>query len=57
MSRKRRKNKNKNKFIILKSNKPNCGLTNDEMEVLCSKIKLNNNYNGIVSTFINNNYD
>ena len=43
MSRKRRKNKNKNKnkFIILKSNKPNCGLTNDEMEAEYDKVNKN----------------
>ena len=45
------KKKKKNKVKIKKLNNKKCGgLSNEEMFFLCSKIKLNNNHIGVLST-------
>ena len=51
------KKKKKNKVKITKPNKKKCGgLSNEEMFFLCSKIKLNNNHIGVLSTTSKNNH-
>ena len=54
----RKKNKKKkNKIKIQKQSKRKLGgLSEEELFFLCKKVKLNDNFNGVISTVIKNNY-
>lgn len=49
--------KKKNKIKIQRQSKRKLGgLSEEELFFLCKKVKLNNNFNGVVSTVIKNSY-
>ena len=48
----KKKKKNKNKILKPPKMKKCGGLSEQELFFLCSKVKLNNNHNGVLSTII-----
>lgn len=52
-----KKNKKKNRLKVQKPPKRKLGgLSEEELFFLCNKIKLNDNFDGVISTIIKNNY-